>query len=153
MITVSNDLIMSGNFQKSMANMAMQKLPPKTAFDLKVMMNRLDTSIKAANEVKMSIFKEYCQVDDKGELVRAMQTVESKDGQKIEAPIPNSVVPIEETKEEFEKAFSEWKEITHEIKGSKLTVEALGKSEISAYDLTILEPLMDFNEKPDLAIV
>lgn len=147
MIKVKNELIVSQNFQQAMAKLGQLRLPVKTAFDLKVMMNRIDQKIKDAHGVKNDLLKKYCELDEKGEFKRQMQVLKDKEGKEFEAPVPGSIVIIKETEKEFQEKFNEWKDYEHEIKGNKLTAESLGSAEVTAYELTLLEPFFNFPEE------
>lgn len=154
MLTIRNEVVMSQNFQNTLASLCRQPLPVKTAFNLKVMLNRLDKVVKDSNEVKKEIFREFCELDEKGEVKAKTQVIKSKDGQEQEVPVPGSFTLREGVEKEFEEKISAWKKHEHEFKGNKLDLDAFGDIKISAAELNMIEDLIDLGEgKPDLKLV
>jgi hypothetical protein len=146
MLFLKNSLIASPRFQQGVAQLAQQKLPVKTAFDMKVLLNRIERKIKDADKVKVELMLQYCQKDENGNLKPYMDKVTQEDGTVQEVARPGTVVPIPETKEEFEKKFEEFLNFEHEIKGNKFTAADLQDANLSAADAHILEPLFDFGD-------
>lgn len=149
MLILKNSLIAAPRFQQACANLAQQKLPVKTAFNLKVLLNRIEQKIKDADGVKYELMKQYCQKDEKGNLVPFVDVVKNEDGSETKHARPGTVIPIPETKEEFEKKFEEFLNYEHEVKGTKLSAESLGDIELSAADATILESILDFGDETE----
>jgi hypothetical protein len=149
MLYLKNHLIASPHFQQAVAQLAQQKLSVKAAFNMKVLLNRIEQKIKDSDKVKVDLMLQYCQKDEQGNLKPFMDKVAQEDGTIQEVARPGTVVPIPDTKEEFEKKFEEFLNFEHEIKGSKFTAEDLGDVSISAADAHVLEPLFDFGEEPE----
>lgn len=148
MLLLKNSLIAAPRFQQACANLAQQKLPVKTAFNLKTLLNRIETKIKDADRVKIDLMKQFCQKDEEGNLKPYEDVFKDEvTGEEKRVPRPGTVVPIPETKEEFEKKFEEFLNFEHEVKGSKFPAEALGDIELSAADATVLESILDFGEE------
>jgi hypothetical protein len=151
MLLLKNSLIAHPKFQQAVAQLSMQKLPVKTAFNLKVLVNRIEQKIKDSEKVKYELMSQYCQKNEDGSLKPYVEVVKNEDGTTSEFPRPGTVIPVEETKAEFEQKFADFLNFEHEIKGDKLSAEALGDISMSAMDIHLLEPIFDMgNEEPAL---
>lgn len=149
MLFLKNSLIASPRFQQAVAQLAQQKLPVKAAFDMKVLLNRIEKCIKDSDKVKVDLMLQYCQKDEQGNLKPYMDKVSQEDGTVQEVARPGTVVPIPETKEEFEKKFEEFLNYEHEIKGNKFSANDLAEATLSPADAHVLEPLFDFGDEEE----
>jgi len=149
MLLLKNSLISHPQFQQALQGLAQKKMPVKTAFNLKVLANRIEQKIKDSDKVKLDLLHQYCEKEESGEFKNYTHTIKKEDGTEEQVKQPGTVVPKAETKEEFEKAFQDFLNHTHEIKGDKISAESLGDIEMSAAEIHLLEPIFDLGEEAE----
>lgn len=139
MIKLSYATITHPVFQQAFFSLAGQKVSAKAAHDLRVMRNRLNSAITEADSVRLKLVGDYCEKDEEGKFVM-QKDEEGKD-------IPGSIVPIAETKDEFEKKFREYLTTEVEIKGNKINVEDIKDAKISIDEMDTLSAILDLEDE------
>lgn len=135
MIKLKYSKITHPEFQKALFSLAKERLPAKTAFNLKTMINRIEQKVNEADSIRLGLVGDYCEKDENGALL--MQ--KDEDGNDV----PGSVVPLKEKEEEFKQKFIEYLSTEVEIKGYKFRLDELESAKVDVSTLMQLEPLIE----------
>lgn len=90
----------------------------------------VDKYQKECDEVFIKLVKQYCELDEKGEI-------------KSPANAPGRYTILPEKLEEWKKAVEEFNKIEVELFAKKLDFNTLVAAQLSAHDLVVLEPMLN----------
>lgn len=139
MIKTTYAKITNQNFTRAIQKLASLPLPTKTAYNVKKMVDAIQTARKTVSTAFEQVVQEYGQKDADGKLVRP------KDD-------PNGF-EIEETKmDEFTKAQDAFGQREIEIPRHKLLLEAFTNVSLSAAELSALDAFFDDPEEPGIVV-
>lgn len=116
------------DFKSAIAKLSAASLPPKTAFQVKKLIQTLESDLKIFEETRNSIVMEFCLKDEEGNPVSAGEGMVSLDMSRMEEwqPKINELMSLETT-----------------VELPKFSIDALGdKVELSAKDLFALGELI-----------
>lgn len=143
MITLKVAELITPKFKYALLALVKQEMGFDTAFRIKALIKKIEEKIIEVEEVKFSLIKKYCQKDENGNLIEA----KDEDGKVIKG----SVVPLEETVDEFKAKFAEYLSTKIEFDVPKINVEKLRDTRVTIEDLHFLEPFLE--DKPNLTLV
>lgn len=143
MITLKVAELIMPKFKHALLALMKQEMGFDTAFRIKSLIKKIEDKIIEVEEVKFSLIKKYCQTDENGNLIEAKD-----EAGKV---IKGSVVPLEETVDEFKAKFAEYLSTKIEFDVPKINVEKLRDTRVTIEDLHFLEPFLD--DKPNLTLV
>ena len=143
MVTLRIGELILPQFKGALMGLKGQEMGFDTAFKVNALIKKIENKILEVEELKFSLLKKYCQVDEKGNFVENI----GPNGN----PIRGSVVPIEETVEEFKQKFAELVNTKVEFDVPKIDISKLKDTRITMNDLEFLEPFLE--EKPNLSLV
>lgn len=138
MIQMKYSHLVRNDFTMALQKLARLPLPVRTAYQVKKILEEVQNARKkVASEFTETILKKYAKKDEKGEFVRP-------EGD------PNGFMPPEQVSPEMtadEKAFGE-----NVFKSDRFQIHytSLGNAQISAQEIEVLEPLLEFNGADDV---
>lgn len=144
--TMKYSEVTAPHFTHAMQFITQQNLPVKTAYNIKKITDELQKHKKhISQEYHDEITMEFSKKDAEGKILHP------KDENGVE--MKDQFEQDETRKEECSKKLEEFGNRTIEIPRSKLDLESLGKIELSAVHLSVLEPIIqDPEEAPVLSI-
>lgn len=133
-IVLKNSDLNNFAFQQALNKLRTMPFGTKTAYKISYISKHVDRHVKQGREVFQTIAKKFAELDEKGNLVPEKDNNDN--------PIPGSFLfKDDDAKTEFEKEQVEFMETEHVIPKHKLNVDELGSSQLSANDISALEPL------------
>jgi hypothetical protein len=118
----------SETFRSAVTKLSTASLPPKTAFQIKKLIQSLESDLKIFEETRNAIVNEYCLKDENGQPV----------------PAGEGMVTLDMTRvAEWQPKIDELMSLETTVELPKFSIEALGdKVELSATDLFALGDLI-----------
>jgi hypothetical protein len=140
MFTVKYKEITSPHFNVAFQNLSVQALPVKVAYNIKKMADKLH---EVRKQIALDYQKEIVEIFAKKNPDGTLAHPKDKDGNELK----DQFEPDETQKEAMAKAVDNFGEKTVSIDRQKLILEDLGAVQLSAAELSAVEPLFTTREE------
>jgi anionic cell wall polymer biosynthesis LytR-Cps2A-Psr (LCP) family protein len=141
--------INDSRFQQVLQKIASQKVSFGTAYRLRNMFKKIDNARTEITKSYMEMVKNHVELDENGEIIPDTWKEDIKDDEgniiyTKGTPIPQSYVIKEGHKEKFNEEVAKFMEELIPIEAAKIEYEKLENIELSAIEVDVLEPVIEW---------